>query len=146
MKEIKQALTNLKEEEYLKNIIMTRNIKRIKNIVLNQNKSRFALIWENCKQKVVIDNTIHKFDYESALKFYKADQEPYSGFTIFDSQTLKEIVDFTPVSMTEKYQMKLIHQSFETKYVSLLYCTGLVAIVFAERPQQVEFYELDQLA
>ena len=47
--------------------------------------------------------------------------------------------------MREKYQRKLIQHSFETKYLSLLYCTGMVAIVFVERPQRVEFYDLDPL-
>lgn len=87
--------------------------KKVRKVIFNQNKTRFAIIW----------NSEH-------------------GFTVYDSISFKAILRFNRRSLAEESNIKLNVRSFEITDLSMLFKTGELAIIFTDRPTQVEFYKI----
>lgn len=87
--------------------------KKVRKVVFNQNKTRFAIVW----------NSEH-------------------GFTVYDAMSFKVILRFNRRSLAEELNIKLNVRSVEITDLSMLFKTGELAIIFTDRPTQVEFYKI----
>ena len=64
------------------------------------------------------------------------DIKSMTGFSVFDSKTLKMMLEITPKSLSEdnSYIFSRINKDLSIKTVSLLYKTHFYAIVFENKP------------
>jgi hypothetical protein len=70
-------------------------------------------------------------------------EKPKLGFTVYDSQSLNEILDFGKDQLLEKYNMIIKRQITEVNHIACLFKTSNYAIVFEDNPNRVEFYDID---
>ena len=68
----------------------------------------------------------------------------HQGFSLYDSQTLQEVLDFSNhESILLKYNIKVNRQNIALNHLALLFKTPMYAMVFENKPNQVEFYDID---
>ena len=66
-----------------------------------------------------------------------------SGFTLFESSTLKEIFNFQSENLENHDVQILARKHLNVENLALLNKTNLYAIIFTDQKQQCEFYAID---
>ena len=102
----KISRTNLKRQQ---------NVKKMKTVAFNQDKSQFAIIWKNEIQEIEIDqkqNKKKKSENDRKLKNENIDKESkdepeYDGFSLYDSCSLKPILNFTTSSLLKEQNISI---------------------------------------
>jgi len=98
--------------------MVKKNFKSIKKIVFNQDKSNFALIWQNLEKEIEVEES-KSFDLDDiplrqsiitqngeVPKFELPDDEELNeGFTLYDAKSLNEILIFDKKDMLNNHNI-----------------------------------------
>lgn len=125
----------IKPKSRLKKLVF--NCARIKAIIFNQTREKFALLWCNVAKEVEVD----QMDFEILSEYCSSkENDPLhnQGFSIYNSTSLKEIFCFNKT----RYQIAGV-KDFTIRQMSMLYDTQRFAMVFECKPKQVYFFDLD---
>ena len=102
---------------------VTKIVKRIKQIVFNQDKTLIGFVWRNQLQRKVDDENYEDIDgdLEGTL--------PFQGFTVYESQSLKQVVDFHKDGMLER-NIKIVRKNIMVSSLAILFQTSTYAVIF----------------
>jgi len=59
----------------------TKNIKRVKNVVFNQDRTRFAILWTNSQETVELIDPVP----QSQVRQWESSEEAGEGFTVLET-------------------------------------------------------------
>ena len=75
-------------------------MKRVKGVVFNQDKSRFALVWDNVQEVIKVSKQLDEpIDY--------APKEMGEGFTVLETHSMQEVLDFRANPLRQNYNLVL---------------------------------------
>lgn len=115
------------------------NIKRVKKLVFNQEKTQFALIW--CNQPKEVDT--NEKNYELLKEYCQSqanDPKMNQGFTLYDALTLK------PVFVFNKNMFNIAGlKDYTIMDLSLFFETQRAVIVFEKQPKKVYFFDFNNI-
>lgn len=125
------------KKEPKKQMKITKIIKKVKDVVFNQDHSRLALVWTNIQEEVTIDQPPFQNTPEFAPKDPVAD-----GFSLFEAQTMKKVLEFNyeallrdrNVAFRKKEGSGIARPCLKVKHLALLYKTETFGMVLEEKP------------
>lgn len=91
--------------------------------MFNQDKTLIGFVWRNQLQRKVDEMNYEDIDGEID------DQQPFKGFTVYESQSLKQVVDFNKEGLLEQ-NIKILRKNLMVSSLAILYQTSTYAVIF----------------